>query len=131
MSNGEERIAKLLRHGGYRFIREYVLHDLRNGKYRLDFYLPDLKIAIEFEGAQHYRYVPKFFKTQSEFKKAQERSRQKMGYCLANGIKLYCIPFWEYNNLNSAADLFKDEFLVKNKFHDDIVWKNYQKSKKN
>lgn len=130
MSKGEERIKQILDKAKISYVREFPLHGLRNGFYRLDFYIPGDKVGIEFEGEQHYQFVSKFFKSRSEFLKAQERSRRKMAYCLANNIKLYCIPYWEYDNLHTVRDLFQEKFRVTSKFHDDVVWSEYQEQKK-
>lgn len=131
MSKGEDRIQAILDKAHVKYEREFRIRDLRNNLYRFDFYIPYEKIAIEYEGEQHYHYVSKFFKDRSAFLNAQERSRIKMAYCLAHGIKLYCIPFWEYNNINSLRDIFQDKFLVQSKFHDDMAWSQYKGSVKN
>ena len=131
MSKGEDRIQAILNKAKINFVREYHIHDLRNHLYRFDFYLPKGNIAIEYQGEQHYHYVAKFFKDRSAFLNAQERSRIKAAYCLAKGIKLYCIPFWEINNINTVRDIFQEKFLVQSKFHDDMVWSQYKDSIKN
>jgi hypothetical protein len=130
MSKGEDRIQAILDKAKVSYVREYRIHDLRNHLYRFDFYIPSKKVAIEYEGEQHYHWVPKFFKDRSAFLNAQERSRIKMSYCLAKGIKLYCIPYWEYNNINSLKDIFQEKFLVQSKFHDDMAWSQYKDSLK-
>ena len=68
-------------------------------------------------------FSPFFHKSRSDFLKAQERDRIKITYCLSHGIKLYCIPYWELDNLSSVEDLFAQKFLAKSKFHNDIVFR--------
>lgn len=53
MSKGEEKISKILTRSGIRYEREKTFSDLKNGKYRFDFYIPSLRgrpVVIEFNG---------------------------------------------------------------------------------
>lgn len=101
------------------FQREKQFKDLRNGYYRFDFYLPSLNVIIEADGPQHFTYNKHFHKKREDFLKAKERDRWKNSYCLAHGIKLYRIPYWEFEYITSAKDLFQNKFLVKSKYHND------------
>ena len=129
MSNLERVIYKILLKQKVKFVQEKVFKDLRNGLYRFDFYLPDLNICIEVQGAQHYQFNKLFHKKRSDFTKAQERDRRKISYCLAHSIKLYCIPYWEIENIKEYKDIFKSEFLASSKFHNDTVWRARKKDK--
>lgn len=122
-SLGEQKIVKILQGAYVKYEREKVFGDLRQGTYRFDFFLPDLKIVIEYNGIQHYEYTKVFHSKKEDFLKAQERDRRKISYCLAHKYKLYCIPYWEIENLKTLKDLFQSKFLAKTKFHNDIVWK--------
>ena len=65
MSKGENKIIDILNRAGVRFEREKTFSDLRGGKFRYDFYIPNAHGAnsiIEFNGEQHYEYVGKFYK---------------------------------------------------------------------
>ena len=117
MSSLEKVVYDLLHNAHIDFQREKVFKDCYQGNYRYDFYLPELNVAIEVNGTQHYEFIPKFFKNKSDFLKAQERDRRKVSYALAHGIKLYCIPHWEIKNLREVNDLFNPKFLARNKFH--------------
>lgn len=119
MSKNEEKIVKILLQEKISFIREKTFQDLKNGKFRFDFYLPKENIIIEIDGEQHFKQIKKFQKTRQDFLKQQERDRRKNSYCLANNIPLYRIPYWEIENINSFKQLIKKEFLVKNKWHND------------
>ena len=53
MSKGEDLIAKLLTKSKITFEREKTFKDLKHGKYRYDFYLPDYAenpIILEING---------------------------------------------------------------------------------
>ena len=122
-SKGEQYIIDLLKKRSITFEREKVFKDCYNGLYRYDFYLSELNTLIEYNGEQHYTYTKKFYKSKSDFLKAQERDRRKISYALARGIKIYCIPYWEIDNLSSPEDLFSQKFLAKSKFHNDDVFR--------
>ena len=128
MSNFEQIVESILSNSHIAYIKEYTITTFRNGLYRFDFYLPEHNIFIECQGQQHYIYSKFFYNNRSDFLKAQERDRRKCSYCLSHGIKLYCIPYWEINNLHNINDLFNEKFLARSKFHNDEVYRN-QKSK--
>lgn len=120
MSQIEMRVAQILNDGAIPYEREKCFKDCYNGRYRFDFYCPTRGCVIEVNGEQHYKEVG-FYKTHTEFTQAQERDRRKIGYCLANGIEIYCIPYWEVTNLVDITDLFDQKFRATSKFHNDIV----------
>lgn len=128
MSSYEEKIIKILRKEKIHFEREKSFSDLKKGKYRYDFYvLGGRPCLIEIQGAQHYGFVKKFYKTQTDFKKAQERDRRKISYALAHNIPLYVIPYWEVDNLNSATDIFNEKFRARDRWKNDRDWQLYKK----
>lgn len=124
MSSFEKVVRSILLESGVYFEQEKQFKDLYNGLYRFDFYLPKQKRVLEINGAQHYTYTKQFYSNRSDFLKAQERDRRKISYCLANNIKIYCIPYWEIDNIKTFKDLFQDKFLAQSKFHNDEVWRN-------
>ena len=56
-------------------------------------YNKDLKLAFEYNGRQHYKFIPFFHKTYSEFLNLQENDRIKKKLCKKNGITLIIIPY--------------------------------------
>lgn len=130
-SKGEEKIISLLKEAKIPFEREKTFPDMKkHGNHlRFDFYLADKKIAIEFNGGAHYEQINFFHKNKQGFMKRQEYDRYKISYCLSHGIAIYCIPFWELENLNSVTDLLNPKFLAKNKWKNDEDWRNYKKKK--
>ena len=129
MSKYEERIVCLLRAAGIKFVREKTFSDLRGGRFRYDFYLPSFNILIEVDGEQHFHQVAKFQKNKTDFLKQQENDRRKNSYALANNIPLFRIPYWEFENLKNANDLFNSRFKVTTKWWNDILWREYSLSK--
>lgn len=128
MSDLEEYIMLLLNKGHIKFEREKIFSDLRKGRYRFDFYCPyvDGGSVIEVQGPQHYEQIKHFQKTRRDFMAAQERDRRKISYCLSNGIKIYCIPYWEVKEIKTAKEIFSDKFLARNKWKNDDDWRNFQ-----
>lgn len=120
MSKYENSIISILKNGKIKFIREKTFSDLKHGLFRFDFYIPNLygaQVIIEVDGEQHFKPI---YGRQS-FLKSQEHDRRKNSYCLANNIPLYRIPYWEIKNLRTIDDIFKDEFLVKTRWHNDYL----------
>lgn len=121
MSNYEAHILRILLRERIMFEREKTYQDLKNGRFRFDYYLPQLNILLEIDGEQHFHYVSKFFRNRQDFLKAREHDRRKNSYCLANNIKLYRIPYWELKNINNSADIFNPKFLVRTRWHNDNI----------
>lgn len=118
MSKYEDSVISILKKGHIKFIREKTFSDLKHGLFRFDFYILDLHGApaiVEVDGEQHFKPV---YGRQS-FLKGQEHDRRKNSYCLANNILLYRIPYWEIKNLKTIDDIFRDEFLVRTRWHND------------
>ena len=85
---------------------------LNNSRQRFDFYLENNKhkIAIEYNGAQHYKEVNYFSSTLDAI---QERDKRKELYCKENNIDLFIIPYTMnkneiYNFLDDIVNKFND-----------------------
>ena len=80
------------------YIKEYSTRriDKSYRNLRLDFYIPQLKVGIECQGAQHFKPVNFTGKmtsqqVQKNFEQQQLRDRLKKQYCEESGVKLYYI----------------------------------------
>lgn len=122
MSSYEKHLEEIFRKEKIRFIREKTYSNLKHGKFRFDFYLPDVDggVIVECDGQQHF-YQVCVFQTRQDFLRQQEHDRQKNSYCLAHNIKLYRVPYWEVEHIQRASDIFIDQFLVKSKWHNDMI----------
>lgn len=127
MSKGEDKIAKLLTDARIKFKREVSFPDLKNfggHSLRFDFaiYKGNALIGlIEYDGEQHFKQVKKYQKTIVDFKMTQERDRRKNAYCLAKGIPLIRVPYWDYDKLTLDRLLTCQDYRVKSKFHSDLL----------
>lgn len=117
MSSYEGQIVAILLNEGINFKREYTFDDLKNGKYRYDFYLPERNILIEVDGQYHFTPV----RGEQELKAQKERDRLKNSYALAHKIKLYRIPYWilDDRQVQTYKDITSRKFLVTSKWHND------------
>ncbi len=70
---------------------------LRNPKtgypMELDMYNDELKIAVEYNGIQHYRIAPPLTNNAEELQDLRERDIVKSQLCRDNGVKLIVIPY--------------------------------------
>jgi hypothetical protein len=81
---------------GKRFhkVRPAFLTNPHTGKrLELDLYNEEMKLAVEFNGRQHYEYVPHFHKSFNDFVNQIARDRIKEDLCKAHGVKLISVPY--------------------------------------
>lgn len=62
------------------------------GRQRLDIYLPELALAVEHQGEQHY-FPIEAFGGKNAFEKTRERDRRKRALCKANGVSVVDVRF--------------------------------------
>lgn len=72
-----------------------IKDEYRIGALRLDLYIPDLNIAFEYDGPQHYVFPNHIHKTRAEFEQQQTRDRLKDKLCQRMGITLVRIRYDE------------------------------------
>lgn len=96
MSKGEDALEYILREEfpSYTLLSQYPIKINRKTLF-IDFYIPSLKIAFEYDGPQHSQFVSHYHKTNSGLEDSLIRDRQKEKYCLENGITLIRIAFDE------------------------------------
>jgi hypothetical protein len=59
----------------------------------LDGYNEELKLAFEYNGAQHYRFIKYWHKTLDYFELKKEHDKKKIELCEKKGINLIVIPY--------------------------------------
>lgn len=133
MSKGEDRIVDLLNKEKIFFVREKTFSDLKHGLFRYDFYLPYVDggpIIIEYNGEQHYHFVKKFYHDSRGLQKTQEHDRRKISYALANGIKIYIIPYWELDKIQHGRQLMQEQYRAKDRWKNDDDFDKFQHEKR-
>lgn len=60
-----------------------------------DFFIPSLKIIIEVQGEQHYKFSAFFHKNKKDFYMALARDRDKKEYCQINDFTIVELPYTE------------------------------------
>lgn len=78
-----------------------------NFNLELDCYEPSLRLACEYNGQQHYKYVPYFHKNRESFYNQKYRDELKERMCRDNNIHLISVPYTiKINNI--------EEYIVHN-----------------
>ena len=110
ISNGEIAVSKWLDSHKISYKTQYRFKDCKYKRMLpFDFYIEDLNICIEFDGAFHYKRQPHI--TEEQFKEQKIRDNIKDEYCKNNGIKLIRIPFWFLYN-KKYKKILEDNILV-------------------
>lgn len=108
-SLGERNVRKYLTDKGIVFLQEYRIEDKEyfENFARVDFYLPDDNIFIEFQGEQHYgignETVSHGRKTFKEQKKRDDSLRK---YAFDKHIELIEVPFFFRNHVKDYLDKY-------------------------
>ena len=76
------------------FLRNQVTSGAR-GDYNLelDCFNPEMKLALEYNGIQHYKFIPYFHKTKEAFHNQKYRDEIKRYKCKENEIDLIEVPY--------------------------------------
>ena len=82
----------------------------------LDGYNENLKLAFEYNGKQHYKFLKYFHERKEDFKIQREHDEFKYKKCLELGITLISIPYtFDCYNPEKLEIFIKDE-MIKHKF---------------
>jgi hypothetical protein len=93
---------------------KWLRNDVTGRPIELDIYCDALKLAVEYQGKQHYEFVPFFHGTVDKFQAQVARDILKVKGCQDKGINLICVPF----SLKKRQDIVK--FIVK-RLNDDNI----------
>ncbi|WP_297136151.1 zinc-ribbon domain-containing protein [Terrisporobacter sp.] len=108
MSKGEKEIMLFLNANNIKHCCDKpYFKDLLSPKFnklRPDFILPDLKIWIEYDGGQHFKYPNGIHDNYDEFEYLKKCDEIKDKYAKEHGWKLIRIPYWEFDNINKILN---------------------------
>lgn len=98
-TKGEVKVRKFLEEREIPFIFQWVDHDcVDTSRLRFDFYLPESRTVIEYDGEQHFRPV-RFHndltdeEIELKFQNTVKKDEIKNQWCHEKGIKMIRIPF--------------------------------------
>jgi very-short-patch-repair endonuclease len=98
-SKGEKEISKFLDKYEILYYRQHKFSDCKNiFPLPFDFYIPSLRICIEFDGKQHYEPMS-FFGGVESFNKLKTNDKIKNDYCEENYINLIRIKYDQIDNI--------------------------------
>lgn len=64
-----------------------------NQNLELDCYNRELRLAVEYNGRQHYEYIPFFHRNKDAFTNQKYRDELKSRMCRDNGVTLIFVPY--------------------------------------
>jgi len=103
------RIESLTRLSFIKVRPYWLINPKTNRRLELDMYNDPNKLAIEYNGPQHYVYPNYYHKNIKEFKDQLERDKLKESLCAKNNINLVIIK--SNNDLNHEIDQFYDQIM--------------------
>ena len=95
VSTREQYISDYLKKQNIAYEKEYSFDDCCGTSgypLRFDFYLPDYKTLIEYDGAQHYKPID-YFGGEDAFARLKENDNIKDKYCANKNLNLKRIPY--------------------------------------
>jgi len=98
-SKGEiecRRVLQLLFNRSFDKARpDFLRNPVTGGDFNLelDCFDPELRIAVEYNGVQHYKFIPFFHKNKEAFLNQKYRDDMKRRICKENGILLIEVPY--------------------------------------
>ena len=93
------RARKLIKevYHSYRILEEVKLPGSTSTHKRsvlyLDFFIPNIRKAVEVHGRQHYEYTPFFHKSKADFILAKARDEDKIEWCELNNIEILTLKY--------------------------------------
>lgn len=73
---------------------DFLKNEITGGRnLELDCYNPELRLAIEYNGQQHYKYIPYFHQNKEAFYNIKYRDDMKNRLCKKYGIRLITVPY--------------------------------------
>jgi hypothetical protein len=105
-SKGERKISKFLDQKNIEYVRQKKFYDCIGLRYKLpfDFYLPKYRVAIEFDGKQHYEPM-EYFGGLESYNRLKVNDKIKNDYCEDNFIELIRI---RYDQIDRIYDILNE-----------------------
>lgn len=85
---------------------DFLKNPVTKRNLELDAYDPETKVALEYNGIQHYEFSCNFHKSYKDFQKQVNRDLLKKKLCNDVGIKLIDIPYTVDKNAKSESERY-------------------------
>lgn len=108
-SAGAATVEQWLKNNHIDYIAEYSFSDLKDKSLlRFDFYIKNTNVLIEFQGEQHYYFIP-FSKdyTEDDYLAGLKRDEMKREYCKQHNYKEIEIPYWDIDKIDKYLSFLK------------------------
>jgi len=76
----------------------FMRNNVSGQNLELDCYCDELKTAVEYNGQQHYKYIPYFHHNKEAFYNTKYRDEMKKRLCDENNVKLIIVPYTVSND---------------------------------
>jgi hypothetical protein len=86
-------LEQIFRRPFYKIRPDFLRNDVTGFNLEIDLYNDDLKLAVEVQGDQHYKFNPFFHRNKEHFMNQRYRDEMKKIKCKANGITLIEVPY--------------------------------------
>lgn len=120
MSKGEIDLGQVLaaEFPHYKIIPQYAIK-IKNHTLFIDYYIPQLRLAIEYDGRQHQEFVQHYHHDQIGFKDSQYRDSLKNTWCTENNVWLIRVSHREEISLEIIRSKLKSLGQKEAPRHDD------------
>jgi hypothetical protein len=93
----------------------FLLNKVSGQHLELDCYNENLKLAIEYNGEQHYKYIPYFHSNKEAFYNVKYRDEMKKKICEENNVKLIIVPYTvKVNDIEKYIEKYIEPKLKQN-----------------
>ncbi|WP_146526083.1 PDDEXK family nuclease [Novipirellula artificiosorum] len=108
-SEGERRVREALMALSIGFLEQHRFANCKSKRaLPFDFYVPEHKLAIEFDGQQHYE-ASNYWGGEAKFEQTKRHDQIKSRFTRENALTLLRIPYWE---MDSVEDLVLDALVT-------------------
>lgn len=125
-----KELVQLLTKKKFQKVKPKWLKNKKGNLLEIDIYNDELKLGIEYNGIQHYKFTKIFHKSEEDFQNRLEDDKLKVKLCEENNVKLIVVPYncdikqFIINKLEELHIEFKDTdepILIKNDIKEKLL----------
>lgn len=105
----------------------FLKNPITNGALmELDCFNEELSLACEYQGEQHYKFIPHFHKTYDSFLNQKYRDKLKKEICARNKVYLIVVPY--YKDIDTYLEKSVEKWInKKRKLNNQNEWEKKRK----